>query len=69
MEDEETINSWGLDPQSAIKPAESTIDSYLDNPQSRFLIYLFLLSMSHFICLWFYCIKLVYFMCFYKRIA
>lgn len=34
LEDEETINSWGLDPAGA-KPVEGTIESYLDNPQSR----------------------------------
>lgn len=33
LEDDETINSWGLD--QAVKPIESTIDTYPVNPQPR----------------------------------
>lgn len=69
LEDEETINSWGLDTQSAVKPqAESTIDTYLDNPQSRFLIisliYFDCLVTSHvfdFIVLYSFSIEMIYF--------
>lgn len=34
LDDGDTINSWGLDPQPSLKHPESTLDTYLNNPIS-----------------------------------